>query len=106
VLQLLSKDRPSLVLCDFMAEACADVCDTLGVPYAITMSSIPPDCKWGQKAAAEATMLKHNCLICIDWATRSVQRVCAFIFLRAFAYKFQRNWSCSYFCSRFSTKPT
>lgn len=45
LLQLLSKERPALVLCDFMAEACADACETLGIPYALTLSSLLLDCK-------------------------------------------------------------
>ncbi|KAF6261986.1 hypothetical protein COO60DRAFT_702460 [Scenedesmus sp. NREL 46B-D3] len=39
---VLNSSRPDLLLCDMMVDACADVADTLGIKYAISMSMVPP----------------------------------------------------------------
>jgi hypothetical protein len=37
-----NRSRPDLLICDFLVDACADVADTLGLKYAISMSGLPP----------------------------------------------------------------
>jgi hypothetical protein len=42
LMRVFSSSRPNLLICDFLVDACADVADTLGINYAISMSGIPP----------------------------------------------------------------
>ncbi|WIA22623.1 hypothetical protein OEZ86_009602 [Tetradesmus obliquus] len=39
---VFSSSTPDLLICDFLVDACADVADTLGMKYAVSISSIPP----------------------------------------------------------------
>eukprot|EP00775_Hariotina_reticulata_P009043 gene9043-9214_t len=38
---ILEDNRPDLLLCDFMSNACSDLAQTLDIPYAVTMSGLP-----------------------------------------------------------------
>lgn len=38
--EIFTKDRPDLVLCDFMSDACADMADTLGIRLGVTVSGL------------------------------------------------------------------
>jgi hypothetical protein len=38
---LEKQQRPDLLLCDFMVNACSDLAQTLDIPYAVTMSGLP-----------------------------------------------------------------
>jgi hypothetical protein len=39
---VFNRSMPDLLICDMLVDACADVADTLGIRYAVSMSSIPP----------------------------------------------------------------
>lgn len=45
---VFSSSTPDLLICDFLVDACADVADTLGMKYAVSISSIPPGGEWTQ----------------------------------------------------------
>lgn len=57
--QIFTEDRPDILLCDFMADACHDMADTMGIRFGVTISGLPHGGEPGWQSSSSSHVITH-----------------------------------------------